>query len=109
MISDYSYIYAANSDSLIAHCITGLGPEGTDNNELGEWYFDGNEILNGECSDHIAVQSNGAPISDYVGVIDLLQCGTFSTNMEGVYTCTVMDSLEMEQSMRLGVYFPGRS
>ena len=109
MVSDYSYINAANSDSLIARCTTGLGPEGTDNDELGEWYFDGDAIMNGECNESNAIQSNGASINDYVGVIDLLQCGTFSTNMEGIYTCTVMANLEMEQSMRLAVYFSGRS
>ena len=108
MVSNYSY---TNADSLVARCITGFGPDSSDNDNdaLGEWFFDGIMIMNGECDESDAVQSNGAPISDYVGVIDLLQCGTFSTNMEGIYTCTVMDSLEMEQSMRLGVYFPGRS
>ena len=109
MVNDYSYINAANSNSLIARCVTGLGPEETDNNELGKWYFDRDVIINGECNESNAVQSNGALISDYVGIINLLQCGTYSTNMEGIYTCTVMDSLRMEQSVRLGVYFPGRS
>ena len=106
MVSDYSY---TNADTLIARCITGLGPESSDNDVLGEWFFDGNMIMSGECNESDAVQSNGAPINDYVGVIDLLQCGTFSTNMEGIYTCTVMDSLEIEQSIRLGVYLSGRS
>ena len=115
MVSDYSYINAATDtdENLIARCVTGLGPDDNNidsgNDELGEWYFGENEILNGECNDSTTIQSNGAVISNYVVVIDLLQCGMLSTAVEGIYTCTVMNSLMMEQSLRLGVYFSGRS
>ena len=125
MVDDYSYINAGTdtNENLIARCVTGLGPDtdNTDNelsnDELGEWSFGENELLNGECNDSNAIQSNGAAISNYVGVIDLLQCGMFTIATEGIYTCTIMNSLieqsmnslMTEQSMRLGVYLVGRS
>ena len=95
--------------NLLARCLTGLGPNATDdNNILGGFYFNGNRIPNGACGNALAVQPNGAPIENFVGVINLFQCGTFSIAEEGVYTCTVMNSSMTDQSMRLGVYFSGR-
>ena len=115
MFGDYSHINVGtdNDDYLVARCVTGLGPVNSDNqlgnDELGEWSFGENQLLIGECNDSNAVQSSGADISDYVGVIDLLQCGMLTTDTEGIYTCTIRDSSMMEQSVRLGVYFSGRS
>ena len=57
----------------------------------------------------LVIQPNGANIEDYVGVISLFQCGTFSTTGEGVYTCVIMNSSMTNQSFRLGIYFTGRS
>ena len=111
-ITDYSYIYtnATSGTPLIARCVTGLGPSSTDNNNaLGGLYFNGSRIPNGNCNASASVQANGALISNFVGVINLLQCGAFSTDGEGVYTCRMMDSLRIYQSMRLGIYFAGRS
>ena len=89
--------------------MTGLGPSGTDdNNALGGLYFNGNRIPNGACSSSV-VQPNGTSLDNFVGVIDIFQCGAFSVSGEGVYTCTIMNSSIMDQSMRLGVYFAGRS
>ena len=115
MVDDYLNINAGTNtnENLVARCVTGLGPDNSDNkfdnDDLGEWSFGENELLIGECNDSNAVQSSGADISDYVGVIDLLQCGMLTTDTEGIYTCTIMDSSMMEQSVRLGVYFSGRS
>ena len=98
-----------NTSALIARCVTGLGPSGSDdNNALGGWYFNGNSIPNGIC-DSSVVQPNGATINNFVGVINLFQCGQFSTTGEGVYTCTLQNSSMINQSMRLGIYFSGRS
>lgn len=111
-ITDYSYIYtnATSGTPLIARCVTGLGPSSTDNNNaLGGLYFNGSRIPNANCNASASVQANGALISNFVGVINLLQCGAFSTDGEGIYTCRMMDSLRMHQSMRLGIYFAGRS
>ena len=96
-----TYVNAEDTNvdpQVIARCVTGL-PSDSSNTELGGWYFNGNEVPSGECNDSL-VQSNE---SDFVGVIDLSQCGTFSTATEGIYTCSIM-----EQSMSLGVYFMGR-
>ena len=112
ILPDYSYITAqnvmTNTSALIARCVTGLGPSGSDdNNALGGWYFNGNRIPNGVC-DSSVVQPSGATINNLVGVINLFQCGRFSTTGEGVYTCTLQNSSMMNQSMRLGIYFNGR-
>ena len=46
-LTDYSYINASNSPGngvLLARCLTGLGPNGTNNGAngvLGGWYFNG--------------------------------------------------------------------
>jgi len=112
LLTDYSYINATditNGTSLIARCVTGLGPTGTNNNNaLGGWYFNESRIPNRVCANFV-VQPNGATTNNFVGVINLFQCGTFTTTGEGVYTCTMMNSSVMNQSMRLGVYFAGRS
>ena len=109
VLTDYSNITAdTNASVLIARCVTGLGPSGSNNNELGGWYFNGNNIPNGVC-DSSVIQPNGAAINNFVGVIDLFQCGQFSTTAEGVYTCTLQNSSMINQSMRLGIYFNGRS
>ena len=108
---DYSYITAdAPSGTLVARCVTGLGPsDGDDNNVLGGLYFKGNRIPNGVCGTS-PIQPNGAPISDFVGVINLYQCSAIlPPEEEGIYTCIMMNSAMMNQSIRLGVYIPGRS
>ena len=96
---------------MIARCVTGLGPnDDDDNNVLGGLYFGGNRIPNGECTSSTpAIQPNGAPISEFIGVINLYQCGPLSTTQEGIYTCAMMTSSMMNESMRLGVYLNGRS
>ena len=107
---DYTYIYATGGTSLIARCATGLGPNSTDdNNALGGLYFNGNQIPNGNCPSSTAIRARGAPINDVVGVMDLYQCSTLTPPEEGVYTCRMISSSMMYQSMRLGIYTPGRS
>ena len=112
-LTDYSYINARNSPgnvALLARCLTGLGPSGNDNGVLGGWYFNGNMIPDsGEsasCSSGV-IQVRSA--STTAGVTNLHQCGAFSTSVEGIYTCTMMNSSMMYQSVRFGVYFTGRS
>ena len=111
VFTDFLYINAGNNNvsPLAARCITGLSPSDDDNAALGGWYFNGAGLPIGECNDSTIPQSNGADISNYVGVIDLLQCGTFSFETEGVYTCIIMNSAMRNQSMRLGMYLDGRS
>ena len=93
--------------------MTGLGPDDSDsgaNGVLGGWYFDGTVIPNsgeqGPCASDVIQVRPGAGTA---GVINIFQCGAFSTSVEGVYTCIMMNSSMMTQSVRLGVYFTGRS
>ena len=117
-LTDYSYIFNATDRPdifgvLLARCVTGLGPTDTSsgaNGVLGGWYFNGTMIRNsGEqtlcSSDVIQVRPGGST----AGVINIRQCEAFSTSVEGIYTCIMMNSSMMNQSLRLGVYFTGRS
>ena len=113
IVDGYSYISARDGDSsgvTLACCLTGLGPSGNNNGVLGGVYYSGNRIPNsgeqGPCaSDVIQVR----PGSNNAGVIKIHQCGAFSTAVEGIYTCAMMNSSLMYQSVRFGVYFSGRS
>ena len=101
--------------SFVARCITGLGPSGDDNNRvLGGLHFNGNMIPNSaewpraSCSSETDIfQVRPGPSA--AGVINMFQCGAFSTTVEGIYTCTMMNSSMMYQSIRFGVYFSVRS
>ena len=110
-LTDYSYINARdgnpNGDRL-ARCLTGLGPSNTDNqanNALGGFSLNGN-MISGSCSRDVIQVRPGAAVA---GVINMHQCEVFSTAAEGVYTCTMINSSMMDQSVRFGVYFTGRS
>ena len=112
-LTDYSYINASSSTGIdvhLARCLSGLGPSGDDNGALGGWYFSGNKIPNeiesDWCSSAIVLPISG---SRTAGIINIHQCRQFSTTAEGVYTCTIMDSSLISQSIRLGIYFSGRS
>ena len=113
-IGDYSYVNARDSTNgeQIARCATGLGPGNTEgNDDVGEVYFNGSSVPFGLCTASTPiVQPRGAGNLDInVGVINIGQCRDFSTTAEGIYTCTVINSSMMEQSVSFGVYFPGRS
>ena len=117
-LNDYSYVYARDSPgdngAQIARCVTGLGPNVTDsdaNDILGGLYFNGNKIPAltppASCSDNseiIQVRLGGS----LAGVFNFHQCGSLTTAAEGVYTCTMMNSSMMNESVRFGVYFTGR-
>ena len=115
-LTDRFYINASNDPGnsqwvFVARCLTGLGPSGNDNNEvLGGLYFNGNRIPYGaywrSCSSDKFLVIPGPNVA---GVINMYQCGAFSTTIEGIYTCTMMNSSMMYQSIRFGVYFSERS
>ena len=94
----------------MARCLTGLSPSGNDNGVLGGLYFNGNRIPNsseqGPCASEVIQVRPG---SNAAGVTNFHQCGAFSTSVEGIYTCTMMNSSMMDQLIRFGVYFSGRS
>jgi len=107
-IDDNSYVTEPFTleQMTIFGCATGLGPPGANNNtDLGGWYFNGAKIpVGSNCGKVFEVRA-----TDYVGGINLLLCGTFTTTVEGVYSCIMTNSSMMEQTMRVGVYFRGRS
>ena len=112
-VPDYSYVNdRSDNNGQLARCATGLGPSGTEpNSALGEVYFNGNRIPDVGCSDSssLIVRLQSAGLNNVVGVINLFQCRTFSTAVEGIYTCIMMNSSMMSESIRFGVYFTGRS
>ena len=106
-LSDYSHIDARSSNGQVARCLTGLGPsENSNNGDLGGWYFNGSMKVNRVLCNEIIASIPGGVVT---GVINIDQCRAFSIANEGVYTCTMMNSSMMEQSVRLGIYFSGRS
>jgi len=111
VLDDYSAIYLDNSSSsgILFRCATGLGPTSSDdNNGIGDLYYDGMVLPNETCSG--LLQAEGARnVARYPGVYNGRLCSPLTTSTEGVYTCTLRNSSMMEQSMRVGVYFNGRS
>ena len=118
-LTDYSYIYARDSPgdngAQIARCVTGLGPTGTGNDAndiLGGLYFNGNKIpalapLSSCSDDSEVIQSRlGGSLA---GVFNFQQCGSLTTAAEGVYTCALMNSAMINESVRFGIYLNGRS
>ena len=114
-LSDYSYVNtrdSVTSGTQIARCVTGLGPSAPDDNSaVGGVYFNGNRIPNVACSDSSSPIIRQQPAGDLsnLGVINIVQCATFSTAVEGIYTCIMINSSLMNESIRFGVYFTGRS
>ena len=93
---------------MLFRCVTGLGPNSSNNAETSVLYFKNKQIPHGECTGPV-VQSCGATISEFVGITNVLLCSTFTTRQEGVYRCAVKNSDMMDESVRVGVYLPGRS
>ena len=119
-LTDYSYIYARDSPGggigdQVARCVTGLGPNGTDddaNDILGGLYFNGNKIP------AVTPPPSCLSISEVIqvrlgtslaGVFNFHQCRQFTTAAEGVYTCALINSAMMNESVRFGIYLNGRS
>ena len=114
VLTDYSYVNAPIDGVLIARCLTGLGPNGTNdgaNGVLGGWYFDGTMIPNSLEEASCPTGTNVIQVRPgrlTAGISNIRPCGTFTTSAEGIYTCTMMNSSMMNESVRLGVYLTGR-
>ena len=114
-LTDYSYINNKHGNALrarIARCLTGLAPTDTNNGangDLGGLYFNGTMIPNSDesssCGTDVILVRPGATAA---GVINIEQCGEFTIHNEGIYTCTMMTSSIMDQSVRFGIYLNGR-
>ena len=94
--------------------MTGLGPSGKDNDTLGGLYFNGSEIPHRkQCAESQYILSKLG--TQTAGVFNIKRCKGFSTdvegsvNAEGVYTCIMKNSSMVNESIRFGVYFSGRS
>ena len=113
-LADVSSYVIADSGNFLARCLTGLGPTSTGsgaNGDLGGLYFKGNRIPNsgeqGPCTQSDIVQVR--PGATTAGVINIHRCRALGTAEEGVYTCTMMNSSMMNQSVRFHVYLYARS
>ena len=111
-INDYSFVtqpFILNQNTFL-RCATGLGPSGSDSStDLGGWYFNRAQIPVGTNCGGSVFEARAENERFFPGGINLLLCGTFTTTEEGVYSCIMMNSSMMEQTMRVGVYFSGRS
>ena len=112
-ITDYSFViqpFTLDSFNGIVRCASGLGPTGGNpSTEVGGWYFSGGQVpVRQDCTGPV-FEVRGANGRNYPGVINLYLCGTFNTTEEGVYSCIMMNSSMMNETMRVGVYFRGRS
>jgi len=112
-ITDYSYFthpFTLDSFKAIFRCISGLGPSNDDGNiVLGGWHFNGTPLpVLQDCTGPVFEQ-RGASRINYPGIINLYLCGTLTTTEEGVYTCIIMNSSMISQTLRVGVYVIGRS
>jgi len=107
-IDDYSFVVQPFMLESIFHCASGLGPSGADRNtDVGGWYFNSVKLPVGTmCSNSVFQQVRAA---NNAGAISLNLCRTFTASVEGVYSCIMMNSSMMNQTMRVGVYFSGRS
>ena len=111
-LTDYSYINARSIDPIVvrlARCLTGLGPSGNSNSVLGGLYFNGTMMPNSDEVSCTSTVIQVRPGNTIAGVINMRQCEAFSTTVEGIYTCTMMNSSMMNESVRFGIYFTGRS
>jgi len=108
-IDDYSFVtqpFTLNQLTFF-HCATGLGPSGADSStDVGGWYFNGAQLPIGSTCDGPVFEVQGTNVP---GGISLRLCGTFTITEEGVYSCIMMNSSMMNQIMRVGAYFSGRS
>ena len=110
-ISNYSYVNARDNHQavLIARCVTGLGPNSTKSNDvLGRCYFNGSSLPFVNCNGGSSAIVQPTPANGWAGIINIWQCREFTTDVEGIYTCIIMNSSMIYESIRFGVYFTGR-
>ena len=117
-VLDYSFIHlnaTEKNDDLIFRCVSGLGPSGNNtNNMTGKIFFNNtslNPSIKNNCNGFVRVTGAGN-IRNFPGVYNARVCNNkykFTTDEEGVYTCELLNSSMMYQSMSIGLYFRGRS
>ena len=112
VLNDYSVIYLNGTEQnrgILFRCVSGLGSSGRNNNSvIGDLYFN-NKPLPGDTCNGFVVAEGANNLDRYPGVYNARLCRNLTTTTEGVYTCILMNSSMMYQSMSVGVYFSGRS
>ena len=115
VVNDYSYILLNGSERnnhILFRCFTGLGPTGTDtNNVIGDLYYNNMVLADGVCTSGFIQAEGAGNIARFPGTYNVRVCnsGTLTTSTEGVYTCTLTNSSMMAQSVSIGLYLSGRS
>ena len=112
VLDNYSVIYlngTEQNEGILFRCVSGLGPSDPNNNNvIGDLYFNNKPLPDDTCNG--LVMAEGANNVDrYPGVYNVRLYGNLTTSTEGVYTCRLMNSSMMYQSMSVGIYFSGRS
>ena len=112
VLDDYTYILLDGSeanDRILFCCSTGLGPSGTDSNDvIGDIYHNNMLLTDQVCNGFVIAQGVGN-VARFPGVYQARVCGALTTSTEGVYTCTLTNSSMMDQSVSIGAYLSGRS
>ena len=112
VLDDYSVIYVNGTeqvDKILFSCTTGLGPSGLNTNDgIGDLYYNNISLTNGTCNGFVQA-TRATNIRLRPGVLNIKICGNINTSTEGIYTCRLMNSSMMYQSVSIGVYFSGRS
>ncbi|XP_065918563.1 hemicentin-1-like isoform X2 [Dysidea avara] len=111
-LDDYTFInsnFTLDPHGVLLRCATGLGPGSSSNIVLGGWYFNGAQVPVGDLCRQPTFEVRSANTRNYPGVINLYPCGPLSVTEEGVYSCIIMNSSMINQIIRVGVYFTGRT
>ena len=112
VLDDYTYILLDGSETngaILFRCATGLGPNGSDSNDvIGDMYHNNVLLTDQVCNGFVIAQGVGN-VARFPGVYQARVCGTLTTSKEGVYTCTLTNSSMMNQSVSIGVYLSTRS
>ena len=112
VLDDYTYILLDGSEAnnaILFSCATGLGPSGSDNNDvIGDMYHNNVLLTDQVCNGFVIAQGVGNTFR-FPGVYQARVCGTLTTSTEGVYTCTLTNSSMMDQSVSIGAYLSTRS
>ena len=112
VLDDYTYITLDGSEAynaILFRCASGLGPSGTDSNDvIGDMYHNNVLLTDQVCNGFVIAQGVGN-VHRFPGVYQARVCGALTTSTEGVYMCTLTNSSMMDQSVSIGAYLSTRS
>ena len=111
VLDDYTYITLNGSanNAILFRCASGLGPSGTDSNDvIGDMYHNNVLLTDQMCNGFVIAQGVGNTFR-LPGVYQARVCGKLTTSTEGIYMCTLTNSSMMDQSVSIGAYLSTRS